>query len=775
MTGYDVKVVEENWKKYWEKEKIYKFDPNNKKKVYSIDMPPPTLSGNMHIGHAFSYSQQDFIVRFHRMRDGNVFYPFGSDDNGLPTERLIEKLKNVRSKEMSRDDFIKLCLKTLDEIRPDFVSDWKNIGVSCDYDLYYSTIDDNSRKISQAYFLELLKKGIAYEKEFPTIWCPECQTSIAQAELEDKNLASSFLTLRFGVGNEELLIATTRPELLGACVAVFVHPKDKRYKKIVGKKAKVPVFGNEVPIIADDSASIDKGTGAMMVCAYGDKYDVDAVNRHKLEPRVIFNKNGTLNIGSYNGLKIKEARKKIIQELREKNLIKEEKSITHVVNVHDKCGTEIEFIPTSQWFIKILNGKKTWISQAKKMVWRPEFMFKRYENWVNGLEWDWNVSRDRHFGVAIPVWKCPKCKKIIPAEEKELPVDPLNKKKICPKCKCEASPEDKVLDTWATSSLTPQIISSLVNGKIKLPLSLRAQAHEIIRTWTFYTIVRSYFHENNFPWQNVALSGFVTLRGEKMSKSKGNVISPRDVLAKHGADAIRYWAASSKLGEDMDYQEKDLVTGRKLVTKLVNASRFVFMNLEGWDGKKAQIREEIDELFLQKIDLLVNSVTKHFDNYNYSQAKLEVENFFYKIFTDNYIEIIKKRVYQGEGEKKKSAQFALYDGLFKIVQLIAPIMPFVTEEIYQTYFKKFVKEKSIHLTKWPDVKIINESKVFDLFLDVLARVRKEKTEAKKAMNSEIVLTLSKKETDDLYNMLDDLKNVTNAKEIRTGKFKVEFL
>src|SRR3989344_4672703 len=287
--AYNHNEVEARWLRFWEDNKIYAFKPG--KKSYSIDTPPPTLSGNMHIGHAFSYSQQDFIARFYRMLNGSVFYPFGTDDNGLPTERLVEKLKGVRSKEMSRAEFIALCLKTLEEIRPEFISDWKNLGISCDYGLYYSTIDNNSRKISQKYFLELLKKGLAYEKEFPTIWCPECQTAIAQAELEDKEFPGRFLTICFSVDGKELLIATTRPELLGACVAIFVNPKDKRYAKIVGKKARVPLFDFEVPVISDSSADMEKGTGAMMVCSYGDKYDVEAITKHKLAPRIIFNKN----------------------------------------------------------------------------------------------------------------------------------------------------------------------------------------------------------------------------------------------------------------------------------------------------------------------------------------------------------------------------------------------------------------------------------------------------------------------------------------------------
>ncbi len=416
MADIDMQALEKKWLAYWNKEGVYTFNTKSKKKVYSIDTPPPTVSGKMHIGHAFSYAQQDFIARYHRMKGSEVFYPFGTDDNGLPTERLVEKLKSVKSKDMSRADFIALCLKTLKEITPDFIQDWKNLGISCDYDLHYSTIDAHSQKLSQESFLELYKKGIAYHKAFPTLFCVDCQTPIAQAELEDKEKETFFTTLKFKAGKEDLAIATTRPEMLGACVAVFVNPSDKRYTKLIGKKASVPLFNHEVPIIADESAQIDKGTGVLMICSYGDKFDVDALNRHKLTPNVIITKKGTLTSGSYMGLTIKEARKKILHDLKEANLILGQKTITHNVNVHDKCGTPIEFLPTEQWFIKILDKKKDLIAQGEKIKWHPEHMFKRYENWISGLDWDWSISRERHFGIPIPVWHCKQCKQVIIAE-----------------------------------------------------------------------------------------------------------------------------------------------------------------------------------------------------------------------------------------------------------------------------------------------------------------------------------------------------------------------
>ena len=787
MTGlkFDFKEIENKLKTYWEKEKIFKADLN-KKKIYSIDTPPPTVSGAMHIGHVFSYSQQDFIARFERMflegKNGSVFYPFGTDDNGLPTERLVEKLNNVRSKDMSREDFIKLCLKTLKELLPGFIQDWKDIGVSCDYSVSYSTIDNNSRKISQKSFIDLYKKKEIYKKEFPTIWCPECQTPIAQAELEDKNEKSLFSTLKFKCGGKDLFIATTRPELLQACVAVFVNPTDKRYSNLIGKKAKVPLFNFEVPIIADNSATIDKGTGVLMVCSYGDKYDVDAINRYKLNPKLILDKSGRINTGEYKGLKVKEARKKILEDLKKENLIIEQKEIDHIVNVHDKCGTPIEFVTTEQWFIKILDKKDKFLEQGNKVKWYPEFMKKRYDNWVNGLEWDWSISRERHFGVPIPVWECKKCGAIILPEEKELPVDPLQTKKKCPKCKSEAEPEKRVLDTWATSSLTPQITSSLVDNKVRIPYSLRPNGHDIIRTWAFYTIAKSYMHENEIPWKDIIISGIVSLGGEKMSKSKGNVIDPKIVLANYGADAVRFWAAGCKLGSDLDYQEKDLVAGTKMINKLINASKFVFMNLEDYKGKKPKKLEKLDELFLNKLNLLVKDSTENFSNYEYSKVKQDVEHFFWSDFCDNYLEIVKKRVYQGKGEEKVSAQYALYKSLLIMLKLIAPIMPFITEEIYQTYFKKIEKIKSIHICEWPEEEKAKQKELDELFkfahfVEILEQVRKWKSSNQKPMNSEITLTLEKGAIGPLGDeLIGDLKAVTNAKEINEGKqFRVDFV
>ncbi len=777
MSEINIKEIEKKWREYWEKENIFKFNAKSGKKIFSIDTPPPTVSGEMHIGHAFSYSQEDFIARYKRMKGFEIFYPFGTDDNGLPTERLIEKLKNVRSKNMTRTEFIELCLKTLKEITPAFVQDWKDLGVSCDYGIYYSTIDEKSRKISQESFVELYNKGLVYREKFPTIFCPECQTPIAQAELEDKSQETKFTTLKFKAEGKDILIATTRPELLGACVAVFVNSKDKRYNKLKGEKAKVPIYGHEVPIILDDSADIEKGTGVLMICSYGDKYDVDAIKRHKLEARVVIENNGRMKDGRYNGMKIKEARRKILEDLAREDLVFEQRDIQHSVNVHDKCGTEIEFLPNEQWFIKILDKKKELITQGKKIKWHPEHMCKRYENWIKGLQWDWSISRDRHFGIPIPAWYCGKCDKIEIAEKKELPIDPFQEKRKCGKCGTIMEPENKVLDTWATSSLTPQIASLIVEKEVKIPFSLRPQGHDIIRTWAFYTIVKSFYHENKVPWKDIIVSGFVKLEGEKMSKSKGNVIRPQAIMDQFGADGLRYWAASSKLGEDLDYQEKDIITGKKFTTKILNAANFVFMNLKHQE-KMPKILET-DRLFLSMLNKVIENSEKDFDEYNYSKVKLDIDSFFFRQFADNYLEIIKGRVYNGTEEERASAFYVLYQSLLTMLKIFAPFTPFVTEEIYQNYFRGFEGKRSIHLESWPKrigiAERKHDEKVWSKIVEVIGKVRQAKSEDKKAMNSQIILTLSKDEHKELEKVLNDLKAVSCAKEIKEGKFDVEVL
>ncbi len=784
MPQEDVNASEQKWLEFWEKEKIYEFDQNSKKPAYSIDTPPPTVSGKMHMGHACSYSQQDFIARYKRMKGYNIFYPFGTDDNGLPTERLIEKTKNVKLREMPRDEFVKLCVATLEkELRPKYVYDWKRIGISCDWKIFYSTIDDHSRKISQWSFLDLYKKGRMERRDAPSMWCPECQTGIAQIELQDKEQESTFNHIKFQAEGKDLIIATTRPELLPACVAIFYHPTDKRYTKLKGKKAKVPLFNFEVPILEDERADPEKGTGIVMCCTFGDQTDMEWQKAHQLTIKEAITRDGRMTeiSGKYKGLNVKQARKQILTDLETEKLLVKKEPIKHFVNVHERCGTEIEIIKSKQWFVKYLDLKEKMLEWGAELKWHPPHMKHRYDNWVKGLQWDWLVSNQRYFGVPFPVWYCEKCNQTIFAEEKELPVDPLQAKKNCPKCKKEATPEKDVLNTWFTSSMTPQIATQLMPEKIRnkiFPMSLRPQAHEIISFWLFNTVVKSQMHYGKNPFKEVAISGFVTLGGEKMSKSKGNVVEPQTITEKYGADTLRYWAAGSKLGEDRDYMEKDVITGQKTTTKLKNACKFAFMHLQDFNKETPKELELYDKAIISNFNKIIKECTEHFEEYEYSKTKQEIDNFFWHSLCDNYLEIVKDRLYNPDKrgiQQRKSAQHTLYYLLFNVLKMFAPIMPFITEELYQEHFKKYEKEKSIHLTTWPEYadEPINEDmqKIFSIMHKTVEETRKHKSQKGISLKEPVKkITIKTQITQKQFDLIkEDLLAATHAKEINYQK------
>ena len=845
---YNPQETEKKWLAFWEKEGVFKFDkkakgktPHQKSKndfgaeqVYSIDTPPPTVSGKMHIGHAYSYTHEDFIARYRRMKGENVFFPFGTDDNGLPTERLVEKLKSVKAQKMKRQDFISLCNKTLKEISPDFIADWKKIGMSCDFSKIYSTIDDNCRRISQKLFIDLYKKEKVFRQEAPVVWCPHCQTAIAQAEMEDKEVETFFNDIIFKLPNKRnLIISTTRPELLSSCVAVFVHPDDKRYKKLIGQKAQVPIFGNRVEILADKKVDMKKGSGAVMCCTFGDKADVEWFKKYKLPLKMSLDKAGimTKQAKKYTGLNIKEARAKIIEDLKKEKLLVSQKKIAHVVNIHERCKTEIEILNSEQWYIKILDQKKELIKLGRQIKWHPEFMRIRLENWIKGLSWDWCISRQRFFGIPFPVWYCQKCGEVKLADEKDLPVDPMSDK---PKSKCEKcksskfTPEKDVMDTWATSSLTPQLALGLFYDEKQseklVPMTLRPQAHDIISTWLFYTVVRSKYHFGKIPWKEVMISGHVLdEKGRKMSKSLGNVVAPQTILEKYGADALRFWAAGRSLGQNINYSEEEIQAGKKFLTKLWNVMRFSSLNIpKSRDGKFTVLRlmtivnkcnkrntkknaadESIlanikslkdlyptDRWILAELQDLIATATKNFEKYDYSSAKLAIEKFFWIKLADNYIEIVKNRLYNESSQNKKgraSAQFTLYSVLFTLLRLLALFIPFATEEIYQTFFKTKKPRttdsevrgecaKSIHLCGWPSVgeKLYDKEKIKTgkVLLEIVAAMRKYKAERGLSMKAEIgkiEISCDAKTKKAIQEMIDDLKAVGNIKEVKFKK------
>lgn len=756
---------EETIRTYWHENQIYQ---NGKGTPYKIDTPPPTVSGRMHLGHAFSYIQGDIIARHKRMQGYNVIFPFGTDDNGLPTEKLVEKTKKLNSKNIPKKDFIQICRETIKEVKPDFIQDWKDIGMSCDFSNSYSTIDHESVKEAQKSFIELYNKGIIYKEESPSAWCTKTQTGIAQAEFESVEMTSSFNDIIFDCKGQELIISTTRPELIPACVALAAHPTDERYQKLKGKFASTPITGHEVPIIFDEDVEKDKGSGLMMICTFGDKEDIVKWRRHKLTTRPIIKKDGTLNslAGPYQNLTVRDARKKIIEDLTKKNILIKSEKIKHFVNIYERSGQEIEYIITKQWFVKVLNKKQELLTRAENINWHPNYMKKRYIHWVENLNWDWCISRQRSFGVPIPMLTDEKGNDIT-AEIEELPFNPENNKNV------KLKPDEDVLDTWFTSGLTPILFQKKLDTNLTFPVDLRLQAHDIIRTWAFYTITHMHNLKQSEPWKNIMISGFVLdPKGNKMSKSKGNGIKPQELLNQYGADPIRYWAASSKLGEDIPFQEKELQAAKKLINKLWNASKFVFMQLEGYAPRpinKDEIKT-IDKWLLGKLNQTVNEATKAYDEFEYFKARSTIDNFFWKNYCDNYLEFVKTRTYNDPNDE--SATYTLYYGLLTILKLYAPIIPHITEKIYQDNFKTHESSESIHQLSYPpkatESDYTQSIKAGDIAVNIAETIRKYKSDNGVSLKEPLakLLIKGKADTIELINLVQNpIKDVGHIQTI----------
>lgn len=744
---YDGLMIEKEMQKYWEDNEIYRFKPDESKAIYSIDTPPPTVNGSLHVGHIFSYTQAEMIARYRRMRGYNVFYPFGFDDNGLPSERLVERECGIKAKDMPRSEFIKKCVETTQKYEKEFKELWQSMGFSCDWNLEYSTIGETAQKLSQRSFIELAKKGEAYIKESPVLWCTECQTSIAQAELETKEVESTFNFIPFYIENsadEFIEVATTRPELLYGVVCVFVNPNDERYCRYIGKNVKVPLYDFYVPVIADEGAEIEKGTGAVMCATFGDTTDVEWVEKYKLPYKRVIMPDGTIakDIPFIGGVYSKKARKIIIEKLIEAGLLLKSEPIKHIVSVHERCGTEVEIIPSRQWYINVLSQKDKLLEAGDKIAWYPSMMKTRYVNWVENLKWDWCISRQRYFGVPFPVWYCKQCGKPHFASEEMLPVNPLETS-FEGKCSCGCEdflPDSSVLDTWATSSITPLINREKAKEVgVKdgfIPMSMRTQAHEIIRTWAFYTITRSMYHNNEIPWSDAMICGFVLAKpGEKISKSKQNSkLTPQSLVETYSADAIRYWAANARLGLDTFFDQQEMQdASRRIMTKLWNSAKFVMSHLKDFSGKLETELLPIDAWIIEKTNQTLLEVGKLLDKYEIGLARKVIDDLFWKDFCDYYIEIVKERLYQPEihGEKQRqSAQYASYYSLLSILKMYAIYIPHITEYIYLKGFCDFEDVISIHSTTWPEVANLDEDILSfgEEVKDIVADMRKIKTE-----------------------------------------------
>jgi valyl-tRNA synthetase len=792
---YESASAEPKWQQYWEEKGVYHFNPDDTRPVYSVDTPPPTVSGDLHLGHCYSYSHPDFYIRFQRMNGKNIFYPMGWDDNGLPTERLVEERMGISPEKIGAEAFIKAIAETSQQLEKDYERLWRRIGLSVDWRYTYSTISLPVRKVAQYSFIDLYNKGRVYRASSPTIWCPACKTALAQAEVTDFERETNFITVAFTLSDGQVLpISTTRPELLPACVAVFVNPDDKRHKHLIGKKAITPVFKKEVPILGDPKADPEKGTGIVMCCTFGDTTDIKWWREHKLPLISVIDRAGKLNEagGFLAGMNIKQARKRIIEELEADGLVLDKKVTSQTVSIHDRCDSPIEYLETKQWFIKVLDQKERLLEAGNQIKWHPSYMHARYEDWVKNLEWDWCISRQRYYGVPFPVWYCTKCDKVHLAELSELPVDP-NKSKPSKPCSCggtDFTPETSILDTWGTSSMTPQIAGRWLDEpklfKKVYPMSIRPQAHDIIRTWAFYTIVKSIYHENKVPWADIAISGHgLSPEGDKVSKSRGNVSDdPKEMMDAYSADAVRYWAASSKLGEDSIINEDKIASGHKLVNKLWNVTSFSYQFLENYKlPKTTPTLLPVDKWVLSKLNRLIPEVTKDFEEYNHSSAKNRIEEFFWDIFTDNYMEMVKTRLYDfpDGSTERESARYALYNVLSTIIQLLAPITPFITEEIYQLVFKKDNKEASIHTTQWPnerkELEDDNAERTGDMLIEIATAVRRYKSEKKLPMGSKLekikISTAKDSYAEVLKACLVDIRSVTRAAQIEINVAKTD--
>ena len=797
-----VEGLEGKWSVAWDVSGVYKFDRSKtRSEIYSIDTPPPTASGSLHVGHVFSYTHTDVLARYKRMAGFEVYYPMGWDDNGLPTERRVQNYYGVRcdptlpydpnfvppfeggdnksSKAadqvpISRRNFIALCDKLTTEDEKQFENLWRTLGVSVDWDQTYQTISPAAQAVSQKAFLKNLERGEAYQSMAPTLWDVTFRTAVAQAELEDREQPGAYHRVGFEGPTGKVFIETTRPELLPACVALVAHPDDERYQALFGQTVTTPLFDVEVPVVAHRLAQIDKGSGIAMICTFGDVTDViwwrelDLPNRAIIgwdgriiseAPEAITSERGKAAFAELAGKTTFSAKARIVELLQESgDMVGEPKPIQHPVKFFEKGDKPLEIVSTRQWYIR--NGgrdeaiRARLIELGKQLKFHPDFMRVRFENWVNGLNGDWLISRQRFFGVPIPVWYAldsdgnPDFDRVLTPKHEDLPIDPSSD---VPAGYTEAQRgipggfigEVDIMDTWATSSLTPQLAGGWIEdpekfGKV-FPFDLRPQGQDIIRTWLFSTLLRSEQEHGELPWSNAAISGWILDPDrKKMSKSKGNVVVPTEPIENHGADAVRYWAAAARLGTDAAFDEGQMKVGRRLAIKVLNAAKFV-LSFEAPKGESL-VTEPVDQAMLRSLSNVVKLATEAFETYDHTKALELTESFFWG-FTDNYLELVKDRAY-GQGgvsaQQQASAVVALRRALHVMLRLFAPFLPYATEEVWSWW----QDSGSIHRAKWPtELELADVTDEHDGLLEqasqALFGVRKAKSDAKVSMKAEV--------------------------------------
>ncbi|HMK63064.1 MAG TPA: valine--tRNA ligase [Acidimicrobiales bacterium] len=825
--------LEAKWGARWESDGVYRFDTDARRaQVFAIDTPPPTVSGSLHIGHVFSFTHTDTVARYRRMRGYAVFYPMGWDDNGLATERRVQNYFGVRcdpslrhdpgftppsqpGKEpvaVSRPDFVGLCQQLTAQDEKAFEDTWRHLGLSVDWSLLYTTISAEARRVSQRGFLHLVAGNDAYLADAPTQWDVDFHTAVSQAEMEDREVPGAYHRLRFPrVGAEHAVeIETTRPELLPACVALVAHPDDGRYRPLFGTQVRTPLFAVPVPVLGHPLAEPDKGTGIAMVCTFGDTTDVTWWRELQLPTRTVVGRDGRLHEAPFGeegwdstdppraraayaelqGRTVAQARRRIVELLAEAgDLVGEPRPVTHAVKFYERGERPLEIVSSRQWYVRTMRLRQRLLERGRELVWHPPHMVHRYQAWVEGLSGDWNISRQRFFGVPFPVWYqvgddgSVDHEHPLLAGEERLPVDPSDDVPDGFHQDQRGQPggfvgDPDVMDTCATSSLTPQIAGRWADDpdlfSRVFPMDLRPQSHEIIRTWLFSTVVRAELEHGSLPWTDVAISGWVLDPDrKKMSKSKGNVITPMDLLERHGTDAVRYWAACGRPGVDTAADEAQMKVGRRLAIKLLNASRFALGRLAGSPIPGADaVRAPLDLAMLSGLATVIDQCTTAFEDYDYARALERTESFFWS-FCDDYLELVKARAYEDAADPgPASARAALAVALSVLLRLLAPVLPFVTEEVWSWWHRG-----SVHRAPWPTTEELPEAvrvtdtAVLDVAAEVLGAVRRAKTEAKQSMRvpvARLSVTDTPERLQALALVADDLREAGAVMELDPG-------
>jgi len=752
MTGseipkeYNAAEIETKWMNAWNLS-MYHFDwADRTRPQYIIDTPPPYPTGNFHIGNALNWCYIDYVARYKRMRGFNVMFPQGWDCHGLPTEVKVEETHKITKNQVPRAEFRKMCEDMTRGNIEKMRNTMKRLGFSNDWSNEFITMEPSYYTKTQRSFLKMFDKGYVYHEEHPVNWCPRCETAIALAEVEYKANTSKLNFLYFALAedeNEKVHIATSRPELLCACAAVAVNPNDTRYGKFVGKELTVPIFGQKVPIIADADVDAEFGTGAVMICTFGDKQDIRWTKTHNLKITKAIDRNGkmTAAAGKYEGMGIPECKAQIIEDLTSGGFLYEQQNLDQNVGLCWRCKTPIEILSEMQWFVKI--KPEEILSGADQIEWIPEYMKVRLENWTNTMEWDWCISRQRIFATPIPVWYCNKCNDVLIADDSWLPIDPTRENPPVA-CSCGSTDfhgETDVFDTWMDSSLTALHVSGWDSDKeLRLPTQIRPQGHDIIRTWAFYTILRAKAIENKIPWETIMINGMVLgPDGHKMSKSLGNIISPEEVLIEHSADAFRQWGAlGGSVGSDVMFRWNDVVSASRFIQKVWNIYRFSLSNLGNFGENEAAAFDvsklkQIDFWLLSKLNGLIEEATAVMDACKFDDAFKAVRIFAWEILADNYIELVKGRLYGADAAGKEAAQMTLFTAVLTITKLLAPFTPFLAEEMYSR-----MGSGSIHQQSWPEkisgIPSDSEEKG-ELIKGITSAIRCYKSDNKMALNA----------------------------------------